>query len=125
MKDTKIPAGYREAAAELLYAIPITAHPQFIRYLLFLHLCLNGKEARTEDFYGEDPEDAAKRGNRALGRMVEAKENEVSRSSYAFLGFSAPFPGALTMSGSTSSAIFTCASASRCRRPQMCAACSM
>ena len=67
MKDTKIPAGYREAAAELLYAIPITSHPQFIRYPLFLHLCLNGKEARTEDFYGEDPEDAAKRGNRALG----------------------------------------------------------
>ena len=84
MADSKIPSAYREAIAELLYAIPITSHPQFLRYLLFLHLCLNGKNAQVEDFYAEEQGAAFTRETRILDKAVDDKENENSRSSYAF-----------------------------------------
>ncbi len=84
MEDAKMPLTYREAVAELLYAIPITSHPQFIRTLLFLHLCLNGKNARVEDFYAEEREETGKRETKILDLSIDAKENEESRSSYAF-----------------------------------------
>ena len=84
MTDTKTPSEYREAVEELLYAIPVTSHPQFVRYLLFLHLCLNGKNVRTEDFYAEEQEAADRRETRVLDNAVEAQENESSRSSYPF-----------------------------------------
>lgn len=84
MKDAKMPPAYREAVAELLYAVPITSHPQFIRYLLFLHLCLNGKNAQAEDFYEQAEEEAARRETKILDESIQAKENEERRSSYAF-----------------------------------------
>ncbi len=84
MTDTKTPMEYQEAVAELLYAIPITSHPQFLRYLVFLHLCLNGKDARVEDFYAEEREETARREAKILTVAIDAKENEESRSSYAF-----------------------------------------
>lgn len=84
MEDAKLPPNYREAVAELLYAIPITSHPQFIRYLLFLHLCLNGKNVHAEDFYAEAQDETAKRETKILDTAIDAKENEESRSSYAF-----------------------------------------
>lgn len=65
-------------------SIPIGSHPQFIRYLSFLHLCLNHKEAEIEDFYTEEDSQTAERGTRILDAAVEAKENESSRNSYAF-----------------------------------------
>lgn len=83
-EEAKTPPEYREALTELLYGIPITSHPQFIRYLLFLHLCLNGKDAKTEDFYAEKQEDTDRRGAKILDAAVEAKENEESHSSYDF-----------------------------------------
>lgn len=84
MEESKAPLEYREALAELLYAIPIISHPQFLRYLVFLHLCLNGKEAQVEDFYAEAQETTTKRETSILDVAIDAKENEESRSSYAF-----------------------------------------
>lgn len=83
-EDSKTDPEYREAVAELLYAIPITSHPQFVRYLIFLHLCLNHKEAQAKDFYAEAEERTVKRGARFLDATVEAKENEQQRNSYTF-----------------------------------------
>ena len=54
LEDSKTPPEYREASKELLYGLPIGSHPQFIRYLRFLHLCLNHREANVEDFFAED-----------------------------------------------------------------------
>ena len=83
-EDSKIAPEHQEAVAELLYGIPITSHPQFIRYLIFLHLCLNHKEIATEDFYAESEMLANERGTKVLDKAIEAKENEQNRNSYAF-----------------------------------------
>lgn len=82
--DTKTPPEHREAVAELLYGVPVSSHPQFVRYLLFLHLCLNHKEADAEDFYGEEAEKTSARSSRILDSSIEAKENESKRNSYSF-----------------------------------------
>lgn len=82
--DAKTPPEHREAVAELLYGIPIRSHPQFVRYLLFLHLCLNHKEANVTEFYGEEEETASARSSRILEGAIEAKENEDKRNSYPF-----------------------------------------
>lgn len=84
MKDAKTPPQYREATAELLYSIPVGSHPQFIRYLVFLHLCLNHKDANIEDLYAEDESHHTSREKRFLETTIEAKENENSRNSYSF-----------------------------------------
>jgi AraC-like DNA-binding protein len=83
-EEVKTPPEYRETVTELLYAVPITSHPQLIRYLLFIHLCLNGKNARVEDFYAEAGAETSKRETKFLDAAIDAKENEESRSSYAF-----------------------------------------
>ena len=83
-EECKTPPGQREATAELLYAMPISSHPQFVRYLLFLHYCLNHKEADAADFYGEEEEKTASRSSRVLDTAVEDKENETYRNSYSF-----------------------------------------
>lgn len=83
-EETKTPPAYQEAAAELIYGIPINSHARFVRLLLLLHLVLNGKEARVEDFYAEDEQSEASRGLRLTETAVEAKENESLRSSYEF-----------------------------------------
>ena len=70
--------------AEQLYGIPIRSHARFVRLLLLLHLVLNGKEARVEDFYAEDQRDEAGRGLRLTETAVEAKENERPQSTYDF-----------------------------------------
>lgn len=84
LEDSKTPPEYREASKELIYSIPTGSHPQFIRYLRFLHLCLNHKEAEVEDFYAEADRKTAERNARALDIAVDAKENESPQSSYDF-----------------------------------------
>ncbi len=84
LEDSKTPPEYREASAELLYGIPSGSHPQFIRYLSFLHLCLNHKEADTEDFFAEEHDRSAKRSTRALYTAIEAKETENTQNSFDF-----------------------------------------
>ena len=83
-EDSKTPPDVREAAVELLYSLPSGSHPQFIRYLSFLHLCLNHKETDTENFFAEGSSKSAERGTRALYTAIEAKENEVVHNSYDF-----------------------------------------
>ena len=83
-EDAKIPPEHQEEAAELIYGIPINGHAKFVRILLFLHLVLNGKEARVEDFYEERDHGAINRGARLTDLAVEFKENERLRSSYGF-----------------------------------------
>ena len=82
--DSRTPPAMQVAVAELLYAIPISSHPQFVRYLLFLHLCLNHKEANLSDFYGEEKERTSFRSARVLDKAIEDKENQIKRSSYSF-----------------------------------------
>ena len=83
-EDSKTAPEHREAVAELLYGVPITSHPQFVRYLIFLHLCLNHKEAKPEDFYVEPEADKIQRGAKVLDASIDAKENEQHRNSYDF-----------------------------------------
>ena len=84
LEEAQTPPEYREATTELLYGIPIGSHPQFIRYLIFLHLCLNHKEASAEDFYSESGTDTARRDASFVDATVDAKENEKQRNSFAF-----------------------------------------
>ncbi len=79
-EETQLPAAYREEAAEILSHMPIRSHPQFIRYLCFLHLCLNHKEARVDDLYREAENSRSSRHQRAADSWVEAGENESSLS---------------------------------------------
>ena len=83
-EEVKTPPEYQETLTELLYALPVTSHPQLIRYLLFLHLILNGREGRFEDFYTEERQETARRETKILETAIEAKENEDHRSSYDF-----------------------------------------
>lgn len=83
-EETKTPPAYQEAVAEQLYGIPIHSHARFVRLLLLLHLILNGKEARVEDFYAENERNEASRGLRLTETAVEAKENECPQSTYDF-----------------------------------------
>ena len=82
--DAKTPPEYREAAEELLYTIPVISHPQLIRCLLFLHLCLNHKDEDTLGYYGEDSQAASERGSALVNASVDAKENARTRSTYDF-----------------------------------------
>ena len=83
-EETRIPAEYQEEAAELLYQIPVGGHPQFMRYLSFIHLCLNHKEIRIEEFYAEDAASRLTRGQKTVDVSVDAKENQRSGNSYDF-----------------------------------------
>ena len=84
LEDGKTPPEYREASAELLHGLPSGSHPQFVRYLSFLHLCLNHRQADIGDFFAEDRGRSADRGARALRSAVEAKESGSPQSSYEF-----------------------------------------
>ena len=84
MEDAKTPPAYREATEELLYSIPIISHPQLIRCLLFLHLCLNHKDENSLSYYTEDTQNTMKRSSALLHASVDAKENAKARSSYEF-----------------------------------------
>lgn len=84
LADSKTPPEYQEAAEELLHSLPSGGHPQFVRYLSFLHLCLNHREAALEDFFTEKDGRSADRGARALRTAIEAKENERPQNSYEF-----------------------------------------
>ena len=83
-EETKTPPAYQEAMAELICGIPINSHARFVRLLLLLHLIFNGKEAKVEDFYAEEEQNEASRSQRLTETAIDAKENEESRSSYAF-----------------------------------------
>ena len=83
-EETKTPPAYQEAMAELICDIPINSHARFVRLLLLLHLIFNGKEAKVEDFYVEEEQNEASRSQRLTETAIDAKENEESRSSYAF-----------------------------------------
>ncbi|MBP1554646.1 MAG: helix-turn-helix domain-containing protein [Oscillospiraceae bacterium] len=80
-RDARIPPSHQEQASELLYRLPIGSHPQFIRYLVFLHLCLNHQDVSPEDFYGDSPD--LLRG-RNLDRTVYRKENDDTDTPYLF-----------------------------------------
>ncbi|MBO6158595.1 MAG: helix-turn-helix domain-containing protein [Firmicutes bacterium] len=75
---------YREPLTELLYALPISSHHQSIRYLAFLHLCLNQKEMEVEDLYREERGSRLDRNRRQMDLQIHAKEDEVQHNSYQF-----------------------------------------
>ena len=84
MEDSKVSPDHWEAVEELLYALPSGSHPQFVRYLRFLHQCLNGADAAEEDFFTEGDSSAVNREMRALYTAIEAKENTSAHNSYDF-----------------------------------------
>ena len=83
-RDSRTPLAYREQTAELLYNIPIGSHPQFIRYLVFLHLCLNHQDVNTDSFYMESEDLTKDRGSRKIDRAVYLKENDETKTPYLF-----------------------------------------
>lgn len=84
LEEQRAPSEYRAELTELLLHIPVCSHPQCLRYLLFLHLCLNGKDATAEYFYAEDDELLQERTQHQVGTEVETKENELPHNSYSF-----------------------------------------
>ncbi len=84
LAEVRVPQPYHEALTEMLYHIPVGSHPQFLRYLMFIHLCLNHKDESTEALYAE-PETSARRRNReGVSATIDAKENEAQRNAYPF-----------------------------------------
>lgn len=79
-----IPAEYREQVSEMLYNIPVGSHAHFMRYLSFIHLCLNEKDESPDDYYKEDESDSNKRSRTHLEASVNSKENEIIHDSYEF-----------------------------------------
>ena len=84
LRDHQTPREHREIMKEILYGAPLISHSQCLRYLSFLHLCLNHKETNVEDYYAEETDDELKRARQELHTSVEYKENDMPRSSYAF-----------------------------------------
>ncbi|MGI6316786.1 MAG: helix-turn-helix domain-containing protein [Christensenellales bacterium] len=84
LMEQQVPSDYREQLSELLQGIPVCSHPQCLRALSFLHLCLNSKEVNPEDFYREDIDERTERSRRELSTAIESMENEAQHSSYAF-----------------------------------------
>ena len=82
--DAKIPADQQESVAEYLYGMPVRSQTQFVRLLLFVHLCLNGTETGIDEFYAEQENRKPERNSRVADNLVEHKENERPRSSYEF-----------------------------------------
>ena len=79
-----IPDEYHETLTEILYSMPVGNHPQFVRYLLFLHLCLNHKDVTTDSFYSEMNDKTLRRRQQHTRESVQAKEEELLRSSWEF-----------------------------------------
>lgn len=82
--EQQVPQEYKEQLTELLYAIPLCSHPQCLRYLVFLHLCLNHKEVTEDAFYAEADTQLYQRMKHEIEADVDARENESSHDSYAF-----------------------------------------
>ncbi len=82
--DYQTPREKRELIEEILYGLPLISHPQCLRCLDFLHLCLNHQTVRMEDFYTEAAEESDIRAEQEVYTSVEAKDNERFRSSYEF-----------------------------------------
>jgi hypothetical protein len=84
LSDQQTPKESRELSEEILFNLPVISHPQCLRYLIFLHLCLNHKLVEAEDFYAESEQTAAARSREQIAAAVDAKENESFHNSYAF-----------------------------------------
>ena len=82
LAEVRVPQPYHEALTEMLYHIPVGSHPQFLRYLMFIHLCLNHKDEGTEALYEENTETAQQREQRGVAASIDAKENAVQRNAY-------------------------------------------
>ncbi len=82
--ELEVPFGYREQFTELLSAIPRTSQHQFAKYLSFLYLCLNQKEANTDDLYEENELLIQSRKQNQLENMLENMENEFRHNTYQY-----------------------------------------
>lgn len=84
LSDAQTPRENREEAAELLYSLPLLSHHHCLRYLIFLHLCLNHQTADIEDFYAEQETREEERQEKHVEQVMTSKDEEVFRSSYNF-----------------------------------------
>ena len=84
LREQSVPPEYQERIRELLMAMPVCSHPQCIRYLSFLHLCLNHKEMEIEAFYAEAGEAQTGRAREQLQTAVESKEEASGHNSYNY-----------------------------------------
>lgn len=82
--DYQTPREKRELIEELLYGLPLISHSHCLRCLDFLHLCLNHKTIRMEDFYAEVAEKSDGRAESEVHTAMEARDSDNPRSSYAF-----------------------------------------
>lgn len=84
LSDAQTPREDREEAAELLYSLPLLSHHHCLRYLIFLHLCLNHQLAEIEDFYAEQDTREEARQEKHVREVISFKDEENFRNSYAF-----------------------------------------
>ena len=84
LSDAQTPRENREEAAELLYSLPLLSHHHCLRYLIFLHLCLNHQIADIEDFYTEQEAKEEARQEKHIQEVMTFKDEEVFRNSYNF-----------------------------------------
>lgn len=84
LSDYQTPQENRADASDTLYNLPLISHYQCLRYLMFLHLCLNHQTVEVEDFYAENAQAEEMRSSEQMHVSVEMKENDIHRDSYAF-----------------------------------------
>jgi len=82
MYENTISLEYREAVTEFLYSIPLISHQQFSRHLSLLHMSLNQKEAKPDDFFEQNIENTRKREEQYLQKIIENLEDTDLANSY-------------------------------------------
>lgn len=84
LAEVRVPQPYHEALTEILYHVPVGSHPQFLRYLMFIHLCLNHRDEGIEELYKENTATSQRREQRSMITSIDVKENMGQRDAYPF-----------------------------------------
>lgn len=84
MHENAIPLKHRETVAEFLCTIPLLSHQQFASHLALIHLSLNHKETKPEEYLEPDEQQTQKREEEHVHKIIDNIENENLHNSYKF-----------------------------------------
>lgn len=84
MHELVIPSDAREIFTEFLCSIPRTSHLQLCKYLAFLHLCLNHKEADFHDLNNTGYINSNSADQYSSNDIIEYLENDDFHNSYYY-----------------------------------------
>ncbi len=84
MHENAIPLKHRETVAEFLCTIPLLSHQQFASHLALIHLSLNHKETKLEEYLEPDEQQTQKREEEHVHKIIDNIENENLHNSYKF-----------------------------------------